>query len=207
MKIIKKHKILITAIIFIVIISSYYLTSLNKVDAVDNVVLEQEETLKKYIKVDIKGAVNNPGVYEVEEMSRVIDLINMSGGLTNLSDTTTLNLSKVLEDEDVIIIYTKEEVSSAKKENIIIKYVQTECNCPKIENNDACLEENITNDLISINTASKEELMTLPGIGESKALAIIEYRNVTKFNVIEDLKNITGIGDSIFEKIKDLIQI
>ena len=76
---------------------------------------------------------------------------------------------------------------------------------PGSNNNSSNGTNNEANKLISINTASKEELMTLPGIGEAKALSIIEYRKTNKFEKIEDIKNVSGIGDALFEKIKDLI--
>ena len=102
----------------------------------------QEENKK--IKVDIKGAVNNPGVYEVLENSRVSDAINISGGLTKDADTSTINLSKIIFDEMVIIIYTKDEIAEMLKGDTSIKYIEKECICPKLEN-DACIEDKIEN--------------------------------------------------------------
>lgn len=160
-------------------------------------------------KVDIKGEVKKPGVYELEKDSRVIDVINKAGGLTSNADTKVTNLSKIIFDEMVIIIYSKEEVKNfsetKKNENII----NNECNSIP---NDSCItndntkEENAFNK-ISINTATKEELMTISGIGESKAIAIIEYRQDNLFKTIEDIMNVSGIGESLFEKIKDYIKI
>lgn len=172
------------------------------------------------IKVNIKGAVNNPGVYEVKSDSRVIDIIEVSGGLTAIADTSIINLSKKVNDEDVIIIYTKDEVKKIKAGNVVIQYIENECNCPEYKNS-ACIdpdtlvntdseddEKRVSNGKISINKATSEQLQTLSGIGEAKAKAIIEYRNTNgPFKAIEEIKNISGIGDAIFNKIKDYITI
>ena len=167
--------------------------------------------------VDIKGAINSPGVYELNENSRIIDLINKAGGLSENADTSIINLSKKLKDEDYIIIYTKDEVLNYKDKIIsskeIIKEIEEKIICPNSDN-DGCInnkknnktEEN-ENSLININTASLEELETLSGIGENKAKKIIEYREKQKFNSIEDIKNVSGIGESLFEKIKDNIAV
>lgn len=166
------------------------------------------------IKVEVKGAVIKEGVYELLENSRVNDVIVKSGGLKKEADTSIINLSKKLEDEDVIIIYTKDEVSEMKQGSTSIKYIERECVCPKIDNA-ACID-NIISDSesvinvsgkVSLNTATLDELLTIPNIGESKAKLIIEYRQNTPFTKIEDIMNIKGIGNGIFEKIKDYITI
>ena len=234
--IIKKYKILlsITTIILLLIISYLiYINRNNQVKAVEKETIETKEPFEKKelietkkIKVDIKGMVNNPDVYELDENSRVIDAINASGGLLENADTSNINLSKILKDQNVIII-------EPIKENIIepltiIEYVYQECECPKF--NDACIqksdivnnqenidneEENIDNqeesnqnNQVSINTGSIQELETLSGVGESKAKAIIKYREENgPFNNLEDIMNVSGIGNSLFEKIKDSITL
>lgn len=187
--------------------------------------IEQELFEIKSVFVDVKGAVKKPGVYELLETNRVIDAINLSGGLLENADTNNINLSKKLKDEMVIIIdFKKEEV----KEEIICPSIKEENNQDIIDkepiendalienkeeiNNDAGLDnesnnDNTSNSKISLNTATKEELMTLPGIGESKALDIIEYRNNSLFKNTEEIMNIKGIGNSIYEKIKEFITI
>lgn len=181
---------------------------------------EKEEPKEIEIKVDIKGEINNPGVYKLKEGDRVSDAINASGGLTENADTTLINLSKNLKDEMVIIIYNKYEIEQIKQENkepqTIIKYIEKECNCPDTIN-DACIEPKVSgepteseqkNDKISINTGTLEELKTLPGIGESKAKSIIEYREENgSFKNIEEIQNVKGIGTSLFEKFKDYITL
>ena len=171
----------------------------------------------KTLFVDIKGAVNAPGVYELDEGKRVIDAINLAGGFTDKADTININLSKKLTDEMFIVIYTKQEIYNYKKNNETsnIKCASFEYICPDV-NNDACIKKDTKikdskkelNNKISINSASKEELMTLNGIGESKADAIINYRNENGlFKTIEDLKNVSGVGNSVFEKIKNNITL
>ena len=164
------------------------------------------------IKVDIKGSVVSPDVYEVDSNSRVIDIINIAGGVTEDADTDNINLSKKVSDEDVIIIYSREELENNKKSyEEKIDYCTT-------DNNSACATNVVTFDdnnkedtdstIININTATVEDFMKLSGIGEAKAKSIIEYRNsIGSFSKVEDIKNVTGIGDSIFDKIKDYLTL
>lgn len=181
---------------------------------------EPREVILENYKVDIKGAVKNPGVYELKIGTRIIDVIKRAGGLNSNADTSINNLSKYIEDEMVIIIYTKEEVNNFDKileeqknnENLCINYNE-------VVNNDSCTnifdekDNNENSNLevdtkVSLNTASLELLMTLPGIGESKAESIINYREKEgSFEKIEDIMNISGIGESTFEKIKDYITV
>ena len=182
-----------------------------------NVPTKEEKQDEKMIAVDVKGAVLNPGVYEFSK-GTVLDAITKAGGLLENADTNYLNLSKKLKDEMVILIYTKEEIADFENGNQLQLPIET-CVCPEIKN-DGCLkdedvvtnrkeEESVTVEegphVISILTATKEEWMLLPGIGETKANAIIEYRNTNGFQSIEDLKNVKGIGDSTFEKIKEYL--
>ena len=140
----------------------------------------------------------------------------MAGGLTDQADTSVINLSKKVTDEMVIIIYSKQEVKEFEKTKEVEKQVQEKCN-QKDENalkNDACIttsSKEITTTVsgkISINTATKEELMTLSGIGESKAKEIISYREKNgPFTKIEDITKVTGIGENIFAQIKENITL
>lgn len=176
---------------------------------------ETKDALKT-VFVDVKGAVNAPGVYEIDEERRIIDAINLAGGLTDKADTTNINLSKKVEDEMYIIVYTKDEIYNYKKNNEQsnekIVCASVECDCPDVSN-DACIKEesnssNESTSKISINTATKEELMNLTGIGEAKADAIISYREENGiFENLEDIKNVSGIGDSVYEKIKNNITL
>lgn len=209
--------------LIILIIIGYLITIKNKepIDVVDELLINDQTIDPKNsndIKVNIKGAVVNPGVYNFENGERVIDAIEKSGGLLENADTSVINLSKNLFDEMVIVIYTYDEVQAMKGNNVLIQYVEQECNCPKLEN-DACLVNNdksnnnsngnsITNQKVSLNTATIEELQTLTGIGSSKAMSIIKYREEHgNFTKIEDIMNVTGIGEKVFEKIKDNITV
>ena len=98
----------------------------------------------KTLFVDVKGAVNAPGVYELEDGKRVIDAINLAGGFSDKADTINVNLSKRLTDEMFIVIYTKQEIYNYKKSNEIsnINCASFECVCPDVKN-DACIEKNL----------------------------------------------------------------
>lgn len=160
--------------------------------------------------VDIKGAVKNPGVYEVSSDSRIIDVIKKAGNLKKNADTSIINLSKKVKDEMYIIIYTKEELSDYKEKIIpsskIVKEVEERIICPDTDN-DGCINNSSSSYKININNASVSELSSLTGIGEGKAKKIIEYREKNKFENIEDIKNVPGVGNSLYEKIKDNIEI
>ena len=195
MKNIRKYIYIITIIIFIifcvmVIIRKRELKDnnvnykVNKEDIiVNNDKINDEE---EYIYVDIKGEVINPNVYKIKKGLRVIDVINLAGGLTEESDTSNINLSKIVTDEMVIVIKSK------NNEEIYI---------------DSDVDINNNNQLIDINTCTIDELLTLPGIGESKANNIIEYRKKNKFNTINDIMNVSGISESLFNKIKEYIKV
>lgn len=215
-----KYKYYLILIILLFISLYFNLFSKEEINEVETFVLDEvEETVEEVVlnlTVDIKGAVVNPGVYQLSNDSRVSDAIKISGGLTKEADTSSINLSKNLLDEMVIIIYTKAEIAEMKKGNTSIKYVDKECICPKITN-DACVSNPVTNkpeendkssSLININTAGLTELMSLSGIGESKAKAIVEYRKINgNFKTTEDIMNVSGIGTAVFEKIKTSITI
>ncbi len=160
------------------------------------------------IVVDIKGYVEKPGVYSFKrsDNARINDLILKAGGLKKDADTSLINLSRKLEDEMTIIVYSTKEVNDFLNGKNELQNKLLICE-EKIKNN-ACLKsESLNNNLININNASKDELMTLQGIGDSKANAIIEYRKNTPFKSINDIKNVEGIGESLFESIKNSITI
>lgn len=175
-------------------------------------VISKKESSTMY-KVDIKGQVISPGIYTLEESSRVIDVITAAGGLTENANTTVLNLSKKITDEMVIIVYSNEEVAEFAKTKELENTIQEKCQQKDDDalKNDACIcNGNSSQDttLISINNGNLSELMTLPGIGEAKAQDIIDYRkNNGPFQTIEDIKNVSGIGESLFAKIKDYITL
>lgn len=217
----KKYRYIILSGLLIIVFLFFNKNS-DEIELTSDLSLEIKEEVteeipkEEKIKVDIKGAIKNPGVYEINSNGRVADAIEISGGLTNDADTSIINLSKNLTDEMVIIIYTKEEVEEMLKGTTSIKYIEKECICPKIEN-DACIDNVIDNkpdtntsneQKVSLNSATIDELMQLPGIGEVKAKAIIAYREENGgFKSIEELLEVNGIGESTFNKIKDQLSL
>ena len=208
----KKLKTISSILLLLILgVSIYCMVGFDDAKAIE---IKKEEK-KSSVFVDIKGAVNNPGVYELSSDKKIIDVIELAGGLLEKADTSIINLSKKVKDEMCIIIYTIDEINNYKKELLpskkIIKEIEERIICPDTTN-DGCInlnveKEQIEDGKININTSSLEELMTLPSIGEAKAKNIIEYRKNNKFEKIEDILNVKGIGNSVFEKIKDNIEI
>ena len=150
-----------------------------------------ENINKKTITVFISGEVKNPGVVTIDAEKRLSDAVNELGGTTENADLNKVNLAMKLKDEshykigDNLESYTNETFEN------------------DIEN-----DLNNKNNLININTASIQELDTLPGIGEATANKIVNYREEKgKFNSIEEIKNVNGIGDKKYEELKTLISI
>ena len=139
------------------------------------------------IFVDVKGAVKHPGVFETTKDKRVKDLIEEAGGLLDDADTSTLNLSQKVKDQMVI-------------------YVLKHGEKPKQISDGSRSSTN--GDVININTANKEQLMKISGVGKTKAEAIISYREKNgDFKKKEDITKVHGIGKATFEKIKDKIEV
>lgn len=177
---------------------------------------------EKYILVDIKGEVKKPGVYKLKENSRVIDAINVSGGLTKKAYTKYINLSRILKDENVIIVNSTSEIKKVSSGNNIteVKINNNSKNSASISESELITNDNVkseedntgnsleSNQKVNINTATKEELMKLSNIGESKAEKIIDYRTANgNFNSIEDIKKVSGIGDKLYDSIKENITV
>ncbi|MCW6678048.1 DUF655 domain-containing protein [Anaerococcus sp. NML200574] len=146
-------------------------------------------------KVYISGEVLHSGVYAIEDGDRLDDLVKKAGGLTERADINAINLALRLEDQMKIYIPNIDE-----NQNINADNPQTLGQSQSISNQSLQAK-------ININIASKEELMTLPNIGEKRADAIIEYRKQKRFEKIEEIKNVSGIGDKYFEAMKDLITV
>ena len=137
----------------------------------------------EYIFVYVCGAVNAEGVYELPSGSRVYEAIAVAGGFRDDADARNVNQAEVLEDEERIYV-------PVVGENVPADFASEQ------------------DGKININKASKEELMTLPGVGESRADSIIKYREEAgAFQSIEDIMNVSGIKEGLYEKIKDLITI
>lgn len=213
--------VLIITILGNLYIYEYFTSSIENIkeEAKEKNVKDEPTTKPKNYVVDIKGEVKKPGVYTLKENDRVIDVVKKAGGFTKYADASSNNLSKKIKDEMVIVIYSKDEINSylltkekeqQKEEKCTTDIIKNDScieNKNKEENKEVSLNENNNKEtnLININTATKEELTTISGIGDSKAESIIAYRKEHKFETIEDIKNVSGIGDSLYEKIKDYI--
>lgn len=153
---------------------------------------ENQSIEKTEMKAYISGEVNNSGVYVINEGDRLEDLVKKAGGLTEKADKNAINLALRVEDQMKIYIPNIDEhvdINDSKSE--------------AMTNNNV----NGQSDKININLASKEELKTLPNIGEKRAEAIIQYRENKRFEKIEDIKNVRGIGEKYFEAMKDMITV
>lgn len=225
-----KMLIIIIGLVLVLLLSLFYaiFRPNNKKEIIEPLEIKEkvekiEEVKEEKIIVDIKGYVKKPGVYEMNSQDRVIDVIQKAGGLKEEANTEYINLSKKLTDEMIIIIYSNNEVEKFKEIEKEIIYIEYECICPD-NKNEACIteedivntngvkkehtEEETNNKLVSINKGTLEELMTLSGIGKSKAQAIIDYRKENgEFKKIEDIMNVSGIGESAYSKIKDNIKL
>lgn len=161
----------------------------------------------KEIRVDVKGEVTMPGVYTLKDGLSVIDAIKVAGGLTENATTKNINLSKHLEDEMVIYVFNKDELLERENTTDLQEDYSLDTNYYTNQDTNTKSKEK-TNELVDINTASENELTLLDGIGPSKAKKIIEYRNTNgRFKSIEEIKNVSGIGDKAFEKIKNSIKV
>jgi competence protein ComEA len=215
---------LITCLILVLII--FYLATTKKDEPcncdcqeysqANNSQTEEENVKDEIIYVDIKGAVKKPGVYEVKSNSIVNNAIIQAGGFTNNAYKNNLNLSKKVVDEMVIYVFTKYEFSklNVKNDSSICDTSLDKINdCINsgnslITTNKSSDSNTTENTKVNINTADQNTLMTLSGIGESKAKNIISYRlEHGNFKDITEIKNVTGIGDALYEQIKNNITI
>ncbi len=204
MKFLKENKIIGLIILSIVFILSIYIYNYEKDDkfkdeymkeifveennTTKEQVEEEDDIIKKEIVVEIKGEVNKPDVYTMEEGNIVNDLINKAGGITKEANIKNINRAKMLQNNQLIVI------PNINDEEIVT-------------GNDVYLDEE-DSEIININTANEKRLMDIPGIGEIKAKSIIDYREKNGgFKNIEELKNIDGIGEKTFEKLKDTITL
>lgn len=182
------HKVTQSQLYFIEETSEEYLTSVD---------IPQSEELIIYI--DIKGAVNRPGLYQLSEGSRMVDAIEAAGGLTTEADDRTINLAEKLLDQQKIIVYTESEIAEQLMQ----------------EDRDNLLERDVypsnpsdATQKININIATIDELQALPNIGPKKAQAIIEYRQTNgSFQTIDQIKEIKGIGEKTYEELAHLISV
>lgn len=141
------------------------------------------------IYIHISGRVKSPGLLVLEKGSRLIDAVKAAGGLDEDADLDKINLAKKLTDEEKIYIPF---IGENRENKQILGFVSQDYN-------------NTNSSLININTATQEELKTLPGIGEKTAEKIVKFRETQPFGMVEDLKEVPGIGDKKFNELKELI--
>ncbi|MEO4052213.1 helix-hairpin-helix domain-containing protein [Solibacillus sp. CAU 1738] len=150
-----------------------------------------EPIITPLVLVDVKGQVKFPGVYELTAEDRIIDAINLAGGYTDLAETKMINHAQRLQDE--MVIYIPQKGEEVEIEFVVVAGISTNGSTS-------------SSGKININKADETELQTLPGVGPAKAQAIVAYRSeVGKFQSIDDLKKVSGIGEKSFERLKDLI--
>lgn len=185
-----KFQIILTALFIISIISIYIQDKDRKASFnIDSTKIENSDAK---IGVYISGEIKKEGVYYLDKDSRIVNLIDIAGGVTDKADVSKINPAQKLNDSDKIII-------PAKKETSIEEEIEID------DENDELKEKpsSSTSDKININSATKSELMTLNGIGDATATKIINYRKTNTFKEIEDIMNVPGIGESKFNNIKD----
>lgn len=202
----KKQKIIVVVLIIIMcIVIGYYIISKTEkydysdIEKISNIIEEDQEVddniIENKIVIHITGEVEEKGVIELEKGARISDAIEEAGGTTEEADLSNVNLAYSLSDGQKVKIPNINE----KDEEIIVVEEKAGDNII-IEGNKSKEEK------ININKAAQTEIETLPGIGPSTALKIINYRNEHgKFKNIGDIKNVSGIGDSKFENIKEYI--
>lgn len=149
-----------------------------------------EKTESEAVCIHVCGEVKKPGVYRFAKVPRVIDAINKAGGFTKRAQQDCINLAQVMEDGQQLVVEAIQKEKKEKKRAEKTAFSNTNMN------------------KVNINDASKEELMTLKGIGEAKAEQILSYRKTNgNFSKIEDIMMITGIKEGVFSQIKDSIMV
>ncbi len=171
-------------------------------DSIDGSLAGERDAQQLQLAVYVCGAVASPGVYELDEGSRIMDAVEAAGGFSGDADTTYVNLAAKLTDGMKLLIPTIEETANAGKDNSFLTYeagTLAEASDTPAGNQGG---------LININTATKEELKTLSGIGDSTAEKIIRYREDNGgFSKIEDIMKVSGIKEKLFSKIRDNITV
>jgi len=148
------------------------------------------------ITVEVRGAINKPGVYALAAGSRVQDVLTLAGEMTNAADARALNLARKLNDGEQVYVPTLGETPPTTAPALT----------PALRSLPTVIKQPIGK--INLNTATLAELDTLPGIGPAIAQRIIEYRQQNgAFTKLEDIKKVRGIGDAMFEQIKELITV
>ncbi len=171
---------------------TYYRLNNQDIDIIDNEEELTDNTPNSMITVYVSGEVNKPGLIQIDSNARVSDAITACGNFTPLADKNAINLAQKLSDGTHIQVPT----------------IKNSANTTSSTNNSSNSPNDKSNDLVNINTATKEELDTLPGVGPATAEKILNYRQEHgNFQSIEDLKNVKGIGEAKFNKLQDKISI
>lgn len=211
----KKQKIIIIILVgILLLVFCYYIYSNDKDSIIENTLEENsvneiqeiekniEEPSESTIMVHISGAVAKEGIVELKSNSRIADAIEKAGGLTEDADMSKVNLAFMLEDGIKIYIPRVNEKNTNEQTEVITKSSGLEI----IQNNVSTPTTKQTK--VNINAATQETLETLPGIGPSTASKILQYRKEKgRFNSIEEIQEVSGIGESKYNKIKDLITV
>ena len=151
----------------------------------------------EFLTVDVKGAVKNPGIYQLKKTSRINDAIQKAGGLTTDADSKSINLAQKLTDEAVIYVATMgENVTNAASNNGQTLTTDTDGTAAQKGNK------------VNLNKANLSDLQSISGIGQKRAQDILDYREANgKFNSVDDLKNISGVGAKTLEKLKEYVTV
>lgn len=190
-----KKRLAFIVLIYVALFGIFYITKSNSENSPkyqfantldeqnEYIPLEEENNISESeeIFIHISGEINYPGLIKLNKGQRLYEAIEIAGGMTENADINQINLSVVLNDQDKVYI-------------------------PSIDENVSFIQSDMP-EIININTATKDQLMTLNGVGDKTADSIIEYREENRFNKIEDLLNVPGIGEQKFNQIKDKINI
>ncbi len=153
------------------------------------------------IYVQIVGAIRHPGVYEMPSGSRVFEVVEKAGGMTEDAAVDAVNQALPVADGDMIVLYTKQEWEQSRQELALAEHAN-------VDGADSQEGEMAGDGKVNINTADVGQLCTIAGIGEVRAQSIVEYRQQHGlFQTIDEIKNVPGIKEGLFEKIKDKIKV
>lgn len=167
--------------------------------------ISSEVTERKTIYVDVKGAVKKPGVYKISNLARVSDAVAKAGGATKDAWLDQVNLAYHLEDEMLIYVPTNGQTDLPDSQALV---GQNQDNLATSNTDKSSNASDQTGDKINLNTASKEQLMTLSGIGDKRADDIIAYRQENGgFKRLEDLQNVSGIGEKTYAQLASQLAI
>lgn len=170
----------------------------SKIENIEDVkTVDKNENMTKKISIYISGSVNSPGVVELKSNERLMEGVKLCDGLTDEADTNRINLAMKVKDEGHYIIPKEGEEIALNDSNENVENNNNDNNSGEGESKK-----------ININNASKEELDSLPGVGEVTAQKILDYRDENKeFKSIDEIKNVKGIGENKFNDLKDYICI